>query len=322
MTMIVESSPFGSRCSPHDGVVDGLVALGDGSFVSCSRDNTAKRWLVVEDKRNNNNNNNDSSNGNNGDYDNDNGGIRLIGTYIGHTLRVSGVIEKDENTLITGSRDYSLKEWNKTTCECLTSVLTNDAIWSLAKTKDNTRIVCGLFCGKVELRKIDDLSLIHSFDVHSHTVFCICELTLTDGSFVSGSGGYWKMVHWDEKGTLTRTFDGHVREIVRIIELSPNLIVSASIDQTLKIWRVSTGECLYTMNLPPTSEHALLSCGLVRLSAKHFVSGEREGEITVWNARGDSIQTIQTTHPITTMAIFRDTIATASDSRLELRHLK
>ena len=69
-----------------------------------------------------------------------------------------------------------------------------------------------------------------------------------DGSFVSAA---WKtMKRWDEKGTVLQTFSGHSNYINRVIELNRDVIVSAqSKDTTVKMWKVSTGECLRTLTL-------------------------------------------------------------------------
>jgi len=90
-------------------VVDCLVALSDGSFVTCSQTGTeglVKRWTVCYNDATSTNDN-DSSNS-----------FQLAGTFR-HNSAVLCAAEKDRNTIITGSFDGWLREWNVQTGECL-----------------------------------------------------------------------------------------------------------------------------------------------------------------------------------------------------------
>src|SRR5207245_2793411 len=117
----------------------------------------------------------------------------------------------------------------------------------LLKTKEKSRFVCGLGNGTVELRRVSDLGVLSSFKIHreSEAVESICELE--DGSFVSAAENTMK--RWDDKGRVLQTFFGHSHSIYRVIELNRDVIVSASKDTTVRMWRVSTGECLRTLTL-------------------------------------------------------------------------
>ena len=82
---LFESTPSVSVRRPHKEVVNALVELHDGSFVSCSSDKTAKRWLTKNNE------------------------LQILGIYKGHSEYVWCVIEKDDNTLLTGSFDQTMK---------------------------------------------------------------------------------------------------------------------------------------------------------------------------------------------------------------------
>jgi len=125
-------------------------------------------------------------------------------------------IEKDDNTFITVSYDKTLNIWNKTSCECLSSLPMSNYVYGLLKTKDSTRFVCGLGGGGVEMRLVSNLGLISSFKIHDNDyVMSMCELE--DGSFVSGARS--TMRRWNETGTVLQTFSGHSDSIQRVIEL-------------------------------------------------------------------------------------------------------
>jgi len=236
--------------------------------------------------------------------------LRLLGTYVGHTSEVWCAMEKDDNTLITGSCE--MKVWNTTTCKCLSTLLMFSAVWSLLKKKSKSSFVCGMENGTIEIRRLSDLGLLSSFKMHSREIFSICELE--DGSFVSGS--HDKLLkRWDETGRVVQTFSGHSHWIYKVIELKNDIIVSASEDKTVKMWRVSSGECVRTL----TQSHRVY--GLVKLNDRMFVSGSRKDKsMVVWDHHGFCIETHKAGSFITAMTRLRDgSIVTADPLLIEIR---
>jgi len=115
-SLFYESVPSFTLLSAHQyWCYNSLMALEDGTFVSCCNDGTAKRW--VRDK--------------------DTNTIQLLGTYSGHTGSVQLAIEKENNTLITGSQDKTLKVWNTTTCECLSTHPMWSSVWYVEEQKES-----------------------------------------------------------------------------------------------------------------------------------------------------------------------------------------
>jgi len=112
----------------------------------------------------------------------------------------------------------------------------------MLQTKSKLYFVCGFDNGTIEIRRSNNLrAVVSSFKVQTN-IRTICELT--DGSFVSGSKAS-DLERWNRSGTVLQTFD-HLG-VLKVIELRSDVIVSAT-DTNLKVWRVSTGECLHTLN--------------------------------------------------------------------------
>jgi len=197
--------PSFSIRQPHTNRVRGLLELDDGSIVSCSADNTAKRWLLR---------------GSNGKV------LLENGTYLGHRDWVECAIQIDDNTILTGSHDRTVKVWNTTTCECLNTLNAN--VFCLLKKKNNSSFICGL---GDDVRRISDLSHISSFTVHFEIIYCLCELE--DGSLVTGSDNNWR--RWDERGTRLQTFTGHSDRISGVICLERDVFLSSSYDGRVKL---------------------------------------------------------------------------------------
>jgi len=252
-TLFVESTPSLSFPSPHRDWVNVLVVLSDGSLVSCSSDKTVKRWLIDVDR----------------DDGQNNEGVRLVGTYVGHQGYVRGAVEIDKNTFLTAAYDATLKVWNKATCECLRSLETGRTVLCLIKSKDNSRIVCGKADAVIEIRRANNLSIISSIEPHfGSDVHCICELD--DGTFVSEfSRGMMK--RWDRDGNAIQLFSGSTLTVDRVIELQRDIIVISSWDKKVTILKVSTEQRLHELQLSVAID------GLVKLSEDKFVTGSKDG---------------------------------------------
>jgi len=280
---------------PHEFEVHALVELKDGTFVSCSFDTIAKRWSTT------------------------NNILRVVNTYKGHKDSVECAVERYGNTLITGSRDGTLRLWNTSSGDVLDKISVESEVWSMLKTRNDLSLICGLKNGWIQVRRLSDLELVSSFEIHAGTapqswIKCICELK--DGTFVSGAADN-KLKRWDSKGgNVLQTFTGHSAAINKVISLKSNLIVSASGDKSIKIWSVSSGDCLHTLN----SQHTDYVYGLVKLKNGHFASGSKDKTIVVWDHNGACIATYHTDCSIRAMTTLEDgSIATANNSLIEIR---
>jgi len=270
-TLFIESTPVSFNTFPY---ATALIALSDGSFVTCDfTDFTAKRWLISTTVNDENKNINNSR------------ALKQIGTFIGHTDSVLSAVEKDANSLITVSLDETMKEWNIRTCECLMTInLHKKASNLLRMTKDKSKVLLECCDGRFEFRRASDLSHIITLKIHPFPAQCCCELD--DGTFVSAT--FLTMQRWDESGKVLQTFSSeHSDNIFRIIELSNGTIVTTSKDETLNLWKVSSGECLHCLTL-----HQSRVFELVKLSRDKFVSWGLDSTMRVWTERLDCIETI------------------------------
>jgi len=146
--------PTASNVNNSKNTVNDVIALDDGSFVTCSMDNIVRRWLITATT------------------------LKLVGTYIGHVDTIWSVIDTDDSTIITASRDNLIGVWNKTTCDCLDLVEVDSAVCHLFKMKDGSRIACKLLDGTIEIRRRSDLRLLSRYRGELER----CCIQLRDGS--------------------------------------------------------------------------------------------------------------------------------------------
>jgi len=239
--------------------------------------------------------------------------LRLVGTFSGHTSYVATMVEKDTNTIITGSWDGKVKEWNTTTCECTNTDSVGARVYHMVKSRNESFFVCGLSDGHVQMRRLSDLSCISSFKIHLNGVSTICELA--GGTYVSAEYDSTEIKRWNKKGRVIRTYSGHKDWIFKLIELRRNVIVSIA-DNIVNIWKASSGECLRTISL-----HRIF--GLVKLSEENFVTLHHGvSRINVWDGNGNQVESIQTNHSTQTVTRFGDTIVSANQNQLKMWRLK
>jgi len=243
--------------------------------------------------------------------DDETGPVPTIGTFIGHSEKVTCAIEKSDNIIITGSIDGMVKVWNKSTCKCLHTMAMESLVYSLLKTKTTNLLLCGLGDGTVRVVRLIDYHSVDSISVGPlQPIYWICELE--DGTLCIAA---WKeLVIWDiMKRRKLRTFkEAGSWAITKVLEVKSDVIVSISDDRRLKIWRVSTGECLHNC------EHQAGIYGLVKLKDGCFASGSEDKTIKVWDEHGVNIATYLTTFPIGAMAILQDGSLAVLTHRLEI----
>jgi len=216
--------------------------------------------------------------------------LKLDGVvFYGHIGTVICVVEKDDRNIITLSNDGTMKEWIMTPSSrgssshrCINTVLST--AYSMVKTKSNQSLVCGLQEGRIEIRRLDDLtSVVTQFELYTgdlrSLVMSLCELS--DGTFVSGSFSS-HIKRWTDAGTTLQTFSsGHEEPATTIIELNSDNHIIVSVTATtlkIKMWDILSGACLHVLTtLQPI-------VGLVKLMEGHFAIGT-EKSINVYNEK-------------------------------------
>jgi len=279
----------------HEKSVNALVGLSDGSIVSCSQDRTAKRWLLrtTDDGGDNKTKRNMI--------------FKHVGTFV-HKSNILCVMEKDKSTIITGTFNGDLSEWNITTLQRVRSLSFLFPVTCLLRIRqDNSSFICCVN-NSAEKRRLSDLGLVSNLFQHRNTVKCACELS--DGTFLTGS---FEIKRWDPSGKQLRSFTPHGCPVDMLIELNKDVIVSM-FDVYIRLWKLSEAKSLGTRILHKPS------C-LIALSEDRFATASLDG-LLVWDEK-KLIQTIKTERAISTILRLRDIIITTTliNPQFEVRQL-
>uniref|UniRef100_A0A8C3I8K6 F-box and WD repeat domain containing 11 n=1 Tax=Chrysemys picta bellii TaxID=8478 RepID=A0A8C3I8K6_CHRPI len=224
-------------------------------------------------------------------------------------------LQYDDEKIISGLRDNSIKIWDKTSLECL-KILTGHTGSVLCLQYDERVIVTGSSDSTVRVWDVNTGEVLNTLIHHNEAVL---HLRFSNGLMVTCSKDR-SIAVWDMASptdiTLRRVLVGH-RAAVNVVDFDDKYIVSASGDRTIKVWSTSTCEFVRTLNghkrgiaclqyrdrlvVSGSSDNTIrlwdIECGAclrvlegheelvrcIRFDNKRIVSGAYDGKIKVWD---------------------------------------
>ncbi|KAB5565477.1 hypothetical protein PHYPO_G00242050 [Pangasianodon hypophthalmus] len=224
-------------------------------------------------------------------------------------------LQYDDDKIISGLRDNSIKIWDKHTLECL-KILTGHTGSVLCLQYDDRVIVTGSSDSTVRVWDANSGEVLNTLIHHNEAVL---HLRFCNGLMVTCSKDR-SIAVWDMASatdiSLRRVLVGH-RAAVNVVDFDDKYIVSASGDRTIKVWSTSTCEFVRTLNghkrgiaclqyrdrlvVSGSSDNTIrlwdIECGAclrvlegheelvrcIRFDNKRIVSGAYDGKIKVWD---------------------------------------
>ncbi|KAM5489408.1 ubiquitin-binding SDF ubiquitin ligase complex subunit met30 [Microsporum audouinii] len=251
----------------------------------------------------------------------------LLRTFEGHTASIRA-LQFDGHKIISGSLDRTIKIWNWQTGECvLTFSGHDDGIIGLD--------VAGNILASSsmdEIIKAWNFENKEAFTLRGHSdAVNSVKLDMASRTLISASDDFTLRL-WDlDTRQCIRTFEGHCRQIQQVAFLSPQMnwasrrplpplyVLSASLDDTLRLWNTTSGAC-ERANLGHTNGIWALAVDGLRA-----VSGAGDSITKVWDVvTGNCVRTLTGhTAPVTCVALTDSVIATGSDdSRVIVSNFK
>jgi WD40 repeat protein len=233
--------------------------------------------------------------------------------FAGHLGYIWSLLKFDDDTILSGGRDTSIKAWTIAGEEKLSLKEHQNSILSLEKINANT-FISGSRDQHIIVWK--NYKAVKKIRIHTAIVLSLCRIT--DHTFASGSGD--NTIHiTDLNGTILKTFTGHTNWVWQVIKLDEKTIASASEDQTIKIWNLETGQLLTTF-----TENAPIISLAFQAPTQQLISGNLHGELTIRKLSDNSAITFKAhTGIIRTIKLLNNnTIATGGeDNKVKLWHL-
>ncbi|XP_065828313.1 beta-TrCP-like [Oscarella lobularis] len=224
-------------------------------------------------------------------------------------------LQYDDDKIISGLRDNTIKIWNKSSLEC-GRILKGHTGSVLCLQYDEKFIVSGSSDSTVRVWDIESGEMLNKIIHHCEAVLHLrfqnnmmvtcskdrtiavwdmrspADITLRrvlvghraavnvvdfdDKYVVSASGDRTIKVWKTDTSEFVRTLHGHRRGIA-CLQYRDNLVVSGSSDNTIRLWDITCGACLRTLE----GHEELVRC--IRFDSKRIVSGAYDGTIKVWD---------------------------------------
>jgi WD40 repeat protein len=205
---------------------------------------------------------------------------------IGHTDDVNSVnYSSDGSCLVSTSQDHTVRLWDSdgNTLGVLRSYesYTNAAVFS---PNDSELLTCSSdsTIQLYDTRTRSRLSIVRDF---GSSVF-VGAFSPVHGVFATG-GTRYKIRLW-KNSKLLREFIGHTGTIMGLEFISEHELASCSKDGTVKLWSVSMGNCLRTMD----ANAGVVSSMAVSGDGSVIVSAHDDGRVRLWNLMGDLVRVL------------------------------
>jgi len=281
--------------SEHTEMVTCLTFSSDGkSLVSGSHDKTIKFWDVQT------------------------GGV--VKTFYGHTGGIwSASISTDCTRIVSGSEDKTLCLWDIQTGDCLNTINHQYVVWHVLFSPMDPQHLISISDGKawlwdinghqlytcdgshisfspdctqfalcngevVTVQSTDSRAIVAEFHTADNAKFCCFS---PDGRLVAAAAHrnayVWDIASPDHH--LVGTFVGHTTDITSLVFSSPSSLISASIDDSVKFWKIgalSADQIATDSGSSMTTSSSIQSISL-QPRAGIVISSDNDGVVKTWD---------------------------------------
>jgi WD40 repeat protein len=206
-----------------------------------------------------------------------------INTLKGHTNTVCTLIELLDGNLASSSMDHTIKIWDRAG-KCINTFKGHTGfVGKVIELSDKFLASCS-FDNLIKIWDKAAGQCVKTLNGHTSAVHTLTKLS--DGCLASGSSDKTIKI-WDKAGKCITTLEGHTYSVNTLTELSDGLLASGSRDHTIKIWD-RAGKCINTLN-----GHKGDVQTLIELSDGLIASGSMDNTIKIWDRAGKCITTLE-----------------------------
>ena len=228
----------------------------------------------------------------------------LVRSFEGHSKSVLSVEFLDEDTIASGSWDYTIQIWSIRTGLIRTTInLYVSLISSLKLLSNGIHLAAGLDNGPINIYDINTGSLISILRGHLSNVYDLAMIskTLMASSCLDKTIRIWDLTTKAEKFILK----GHTSYVYGLNLISLDVLASSSDDQTIKLWNTTSGDLIRTLSNHTNWIYFSIDL-LDNDNGQGFVSGAADKTIKLWNWNtGECLNTIDTGLNIISLATIK-----------------
>ncbi|PSB47423.1 hypothetical protein C7B80_09550 [Cyanosarcina cf. burmensis CCALA 770] len=235
-------------------------------------------------------------------------------TLEGHASRVKSITFNPQgNVLASGSDDRTVRLWNLSTGQCVNVLEHTHGVWSVAFSPQGKILATGCDDQKLWLWDCSSGECDKILQGHAGWILSVIFLPIPPTPLEKGgeegilaSGSKDKTVRlWDvSTGQCLKILEGHTGWVTSVAcsaqapaansRDSPNLLASGSTDATVKLWNVSTGECVKTFQGHTHWIRSVAFCP----QGKILASSSEDETVKLWDiSTGECIRTLRSKKP-------------------------
>lgn len=198
------------------------------------------------------------------------GGVQESEPFSAHLGYIWSLLKFDDNTILSGGRDTSIKAWTLDGEEKYSLREHRNSILCIEKMSSDT-FISGSRDQHIIIWR--DCRVVKRIKIHAAIVLSLCRVA--DNVFASSGGD--NMIHIaDLEGTILKTFFGHTDWVWQVIKLNENTIASCSEDNSIKLWDIERDVVVATF----FDDEPVMSLVFDPLR-RQLISGSLSGKITI-----------------------------------------
>jgi len=223
----------------------------------------------------------------------------------------SSFTEKQDSRVTRWLKSHNLKKKKELTSKfvlCTSIQAHKGSIWALEVCKEENHIATGGSDGVIRIWKIIKTPQQPTSSSISNTSSSALSDTVSNGSTNSNLSGGGCASEDSNKPKILENIprillEGHSGHILELKWINQQLLLSSSIDKTVKLWNIESGECIKTF------EHndivVSISFDFVNSSLSHFYSATLDGIVRKWSIDNSEspIDSIELGEFITTISL-------------------
>jgi WD40 repeat protein len=214
-----------------------------------------------------------------------------IQRYTNHSSYVYSLDQIDNDTMVSGSSDKTIKIWRISSGETLKTINVSAVVLVVRVfSVEYKLIVCGLNdnSNNLQIYNYETGDFIRTFNGHSDNVRSI---EMLSDQFMASGGGDNKVIVWDLFSySIKYNLTGHSSSVECIKRLSSNLIASGDYSGKIIIWNWSTGKRIFNLT---GQTGVLYSNSLDLYDEQTLISGSGDNTVKFWNiTNGELIRSL------------------------------
>ena len=245
---------------------------------------------------------------------------QLSSTLEAHQGDVRCVAGLRRDVWVTGSRDGTLRVWrDRQPCLPARSVHAPAYVQCVARASAD-EFVSGGADRRVARHHLDAVRPPQVWPAHDDVVCAITALQQPDG-YMTGSWDQTARL-WRSDGGLQAVLRGHQAAVWAVLQLSAEVVVTASADRTVRLWNRASGACLQVLRAHTDAVRALVRLHPDLLppgtsTAEAFASTGNDGDVLLWSSDGQLQRRLSRVHDsfVYAAACQGEWLATVSEDR-------